>query len=153
MLIPATVNLSAAIRNMTEAYKDAEGRTTPDFKNPGDGNIGGKSFTPGLYKFTGDVTIPSDITLQGGTHEVYIFQVNGSLSVSKAVRIILSGGMQARDIFWQVAGQVVLGEKCHFQGTILSMKDISLEHGVTLHGRILTPKSVVIDASVIMKPE
>lgn len=34
--------------------------------------------------------------------------------------ITFSGGSQAKNIFWQVAGETVLGTTAHFEGVILS---------------------------------
>ncbi|MDD4970532.1 MAG: ice-binding family protein [Paludibacter sp.] len=44
--------LTTAVSNMQTAYTDAAGRSNPKFLNLGAGNIGGKTLTPGLYKFT-----------------------------------------------------------------------------------------------------
>ncbi len=79
--------LTTAISNMQTAYTDAAGRKTPDFVNLGAGNIGGKTLTPGLYKFTSSVVIPTDIALAGGPDDVWIFQVAGNLDMSSAVRV------------------------------------------------------------------
>jgi tetrahydromethanopterin S-methyltransferase subunit E len=44
--------LTTAVSNMQTAYTDAAGRVNPNFFNLGAGNIGGKTLTPGLYKWT-----------------------------------------------------------------------------------------------------
>src|SRR5205085_6519893 len=58
--------LTTAVSNMQTAYTSAAGRTTPDFVNLGAGNIGGRTLTQGLYKWTTGVLIPTDITISGG---------------------------------------------------------------------------------------
>ena len=89
---------------MITAYNDAAGRPSPDFSELGTGNIGGKTLAPGLYKWTNTVTLPSDVTISGSANDVWIFQIAGNLTMSSAVNITLSGGAQAKNIFWQVAG-------------------------------------------------
>ena len=101
--------LTTAVSNMQTAYTDAAGRTNPNFLNLGAGNIGGKTLTAGLYKWTTALNIPTNITISGGANDIFIFQVAGTLRMSSAVRITLIGGAQAKNIFWQVAGAVTLG--------------------------------------------
>jgi hypothetical protein len=93
--------LGTAVGDMQTAYTNAAGRLNPNFLNLGAGNIGGKTLTPGLYKWISALTIPTDITISGGPDDVWIFQIAGTLNMSSAVRITLSGGAQARNIFWQ----------------------------------------------------
>src|ERR1035437_8216940 len=68
--LPCTVTnatrLTTAIGDMQTAYTDAAGRSNPDFLNLGAGDIGGKTLTPGLYKWTSAVIIPTDVTISGG---------------------------------------------------------------------------------------
>ena len=46
------------------------------------------------------------MTLAGGANDVWIFQISGDVDVGATRRVTLAGGAQARNIFWQVAGQV-----------------------------------------------
>jgi len=140
-LLPCTVTnpgmLTAAVSDMQTAYTDAAGRSNPDFLNLGAGNIGGKTLTPGLYKWTSAVIIPTDVTISGGPDDVWIFQVAGTLTMSSAVKITLSGGAQAKNIFWQTAGTVTFGTTSHFEGIILGQTGINLQTGASINGRML----------------
>jgi hypothetical protein len=49
---------------MRTAYNDAAGRLNPNFLNLGAGNIGGRTLTAGLYKWTSAVTIPTNVTIK-----------------------------------------------------------------------------------------
>jgi len=151
MAAPTPINLTTTVNNMTTAYNDAAGRTLPDFLELGAGNIGGKTLTQGLYKWAGNVTVPSDITISGGANDVWIFQVAGNLTTSSAVKIILIGGAQAKNVFWQVAGQVTLGTTSHFEGIILSMTGITLQTGASLNGQALAQTAVILDSNVVTK--
>jgi hypothetical protein len=152
MAIPTPVNLTTAVNNMVTAYNDAAGRTFPDFSELSAGNIGGKTLVPGLYKWTNSVTMPSDVTISGSAADVWIFQIAGNLTMSSAVHITLSGGALAKNIFWQVAGQVTLGTTSHFEGVILSMTGISLQTGASMNGRALAQTAVTLDANTVTKP-
>jgi len=145
--------LTTAISNMQTAYTDAAGRNTPDFVNLGAGNIGGKTLTPGLYKFTSSVVIPTDIALEGGPDDVWIFQVAGNLDMSSAVRVTLSGGAQAKNIFWQVAGAVTFGTTSHFEGNILGQTGINLRTGASINGRLLAQTAATLQKSTVTQPQ
>ena len=151
MAAPTPNNLTTSVNNMITAYGDAAGRTQPDFMELGTGNIGGKTLIPGLYKWTSNVTIPSSIVISGGADDVWIFQIAGNLDLSSAVNITLTGGAQAKNIFWQVAGAVTLGTTSHFEGVILSMTGITLQTGATFNGQALAQTAVVLDGNTLVK--
>ena len=152
MAAPTPSNLTTAVNNMVTAYNNAAGRTLPDFVEFGTGNIGGKTLTHGLYKWSSTVTVPSNITISGGPNDVWIFQIAGNLTMSSAVNMTLSGGAQAKNIFWQVAGQVTLGTTSHFEGVILSMTGITLQTGASINGRALAQTAVILDNNAVTNP-
>ena len=51
-----------------------------------------------------------------------LFQIAQNLNVSSGIHIILAGGAQAANIFWQVAGQTTLGTTAAFNGTPFSLR-------------------------------
>jgi hypothetical protein len=153
MVSPTPINLTTAVNNMSTAYTDAAGRPSPDFSELGTGNIGGKTLIPGLYKWTNNVTIPSDVTISGSATDVWIFQISGNLTMSSAKNITLSGGALARNIFWQVAGTVTLGTTAHFEGIILSMTGITFQTGASMNGRALAQTAVILDKNAVTKPQ
>lgn len=144
--------LTTAVSNMQTAYTDAAGRKSPKFVNLGAGNIGGKTLTPGLYKFTTAVIIPTNITISGSSTDVWIFQIAGTLKMSNAVRITLAGGALAKNIFWQTSGAVTLGTTSHFEGNILSQTAINLQTGASINGRMLAQTAVTLQMNAVTKP-
>lgn len=145
--------LTTAIRNMQTAYTDAAGRSNPKFLNLGAGNIGGKTLSPGLYKFTSAVVIPTDLIISGGPDDVWIFQVAGTLKMSSAVKITLIGGAQAKNIFWQVSGAVTCGTTSHFEGNILGKTGINLQTGASITGRMLAQTAVTLQMNTATIPQ
>jgi hypothetical protein len=148
---PTPANLTTAVSAMETAYTDAAGRTLPDHTELGSGDIGGMTLFPGLYKWSADVTIPTDVTLSGGANDVWIFQIAGNLSIAGATSVVLSGGAQARNIFWQVAGGVGadLGTTSHFEGTILTQAGINLLTRASLNGRLLAQTAVTLEGNTV----
>ena len=149
MADPTPINLTTAVKNMITAYNDAAGRSTPDFLELGTGNIGGKTLVPGLYKWTSTVTLPTDVAISGGADDVWIFQISGDLAMSADVNVTLEGGAQAKNIFWQVAGEATFGATSHFEGIILSMTGITLQTGGSINGRLLAQTAVVLDGNAV----
>jgi len=144
--------LTTAVSNMQTAYTDAAGRSNPNFLNLGAGNIGGKTLTAGLYKFTTGVIIPTNVTISGSSTDVWIFQIAGTLKMSSAVRITLEGGALAKNIFWQTSGAVTLGTTSHFEGNILGQTGINMQTGATINGRMLAQTAVTLQMNTVVKP-
>jgi hypothetical protein len=146
--VPTPAHLTTAILNMETAYNDAAGRAS-DFNELGAGNIGGMTLSPGVYKWSTNVTIPTDVTLSGNENAVWIFQIAGGLKISSAKTINLIGGAQAKNIFWQVAGGAILGTTSSFKGVILSKTAIVMQTGATVTGKALAQTAVTLDANKV----
>jgi ice-binding like protein len=146
--VPTPRALTAAVGAMETAYTNAAGRTA-GVTELGAGNIGGLKLAPGVYKWGTGVTIPTDLTLSGSQDDVWIFQIAGTLNISSAKKVILEGGAQARNIFWQVAGATTLGTYSTFNGTILDKTNIALQTGAVLNGRALAQTAVTLDANAV----
>jgi len=149
---PTPSKLTTAVVDMGTAYTDAAGRPNPDFLNLGTGALGGKTLTPGLYKWTTGVTITSNVELKGNSTDVWIFQISGALTESSATKVLLSGGAQAKNIFWQVAGGATLGTTSHFEGNLLSQTAIAMQTGASANGRLLAQSAVTLDHNTVTKP-
>ena len=149
--VPTPAYLTTAILDMQTAYVDAAGRSTPNYTELATGNIGGLTLRPGLYKWSNTVTIPRDVTLNGGPNDVWIFQIAGNVIQASATRVILSGGAQAKNVFWQVAGVVAIGTTAHMQGEILSKTAITLNTGASVNGRLLAQTNVTLIMNSIVQ--
>lgn len=149
---PTPSNLTKAVLSMQTAYTDAAGRSPPDSLNLGAGNLGGKTLAPGLYTWGTGVTIPEDVTFSGAAGDVWILQITNDLDLSSAKKIILAGGAQAKNIYWQVAGQVTIHATAHFEGVIFSQTSITLQTGASMKGRALAQTLIALDNNAITAP-
>jgi len=150
---PTPANMTTAVSDMETAFTDAAGRTLPDYTELGAGDISGMTLVPGLYKWgTGVLITSAGVTLSGGANDVWIFQIAEGLTVENDAMVTLSGGAQAKNIFWQVSGQATLGTAADFKGIILSQTLISLNTGAVLNGRALAQSEVTLIANTITKP-
>jgi hypothetical protein len=124
----------------------------PNATELGAGNINGMTIAPGLYKWSSSVLIPNRVTLSGGANDVWIFQVGGDLTVGNGALVTLKGGAQAKNVFWQVAGQTTLGTTSSFKGNILCQTLIALNTGAVISGRALAQTAVTLQKNAVMKP-
>ena len=150
--ITAPSFLTTAVGDMGFAYDDAAGRLSPNFVELGAGEIGGLTLVPGLYKWATGLKISTDVTLSGGPNDVWIFQVAGTMSQANAVRVTLAGGALAKNIFWQVAGSVILGTTAHFEGVILGKTLIAVNTGASVNGRLLAQTAVTLQMNAVTQP-
>jgi len=151
---PTPSFLTTSVSNMQTAYTDAAGRSIPDFTELYSGDISGRTLAPGLYKWGTGVLITTDVTLAGPADAVWIFQVSGDLTMGSGAQVLLSGGAQAKNIFWQVGGGtgVEIGTTAHMEGTILAAKAIHLRTGASLNGRALAQTAVTLEKNTLVLP-
>ncbi len=147
--------LTEAVLDMEAAYTDAAGRPLPDVTELGAGNIDGMRLAPGLYKWGTPVLIPTAVTLdaRGDQNAVWIFQIAQGLTVGNGAIVTLAGGAQAKNIFWQVAGQAVLGTTAQFKGIILCATAIVMNTGASLDGRALAQTAVTLQMNSVTEPK
>ena len=112
-LAPATANASDCAL-ATQARLDAEAAYIALAAMPSDGplagNLANTTITPGVYTNATSVMIQGgDLTLDAGgdANGVFVFQIGSTLLVggpgaAAPQSIILAGGAQAKNIFWQV---------------------------------------------------
>ncbi|MDO8971066.1 MAG: ice-binding family protein, partial [Saprospiraceae bacterium] len=83
---------------------------------------------------------------------VWIFQIAQDLTIGSGAIITLSGGAQAKNIFWQVAGQVTLGTTANLKGIMLCQTLMSMGTGSIFTGRALVQSAVTLDAATVTAP-
>jgi len=120
------------------------------------GDLSGLTLTPGLYTNSSTVMLSAgNLTLdaQGNANAVFIFQIGSTLTTIGSTQIVLAGGAQAQNVYWQVSSSATLGTNSIFEGTILSLESITLDTGATLTGRALARNgAVALDANMITAP-
>ena len=146
------------------AFNDLAGR--PGAIDPG-ANLGGLTLAPGVYKTASGAFLitGSDLTLDAGgnPNAVWVFQMASTLTVGAAGlprSIILAGGAQPKNIFWQVGSAAVINAAGGgtMVGTIISSAASSFSTSgnaaiTTLNGRVLALNaSVTLVNTVINVP-
>jgi uncharacterized repeat protein (TIGR02543 family) len=88
----------------------------------------------------------------GNPDAIFIFQIAGDLTMASNQSVILSGGAQAKNIFWQVGGGAgaVIDTDSHFEGIILTATAIHLRTRASFNGKLLAQTAVTLDQNNIM---
>jgi len=149
---PTPTILTTAVSDMETAYTNASQRNNTEGFNLGAGSIGGQTLTTGVYTFNTDINIGVDITFSGGADDVFILQTTGTLMQSASTNVILAGGAQAKNIFWQVAGTVWVGSSAVMQGILLAKTNVVFETGSSLTGRVLAQTACTLQMATITQP-
>jgi len=150
--------LNQAKLDLVAAYLAAEGAVSPAPQTVA-GDQGGKTLAPGIYKSTSTLLIQNgDLTLdaQGDANAVWIFQVASAFTTIGGAGgdVILTGGAQAKNVYWQTGSSAVIGDYTDFQGNILALQSITMNAYSKAVGRMLAQNGSVVMTSTntITKP-
>jgi hypothetical protein len=160
--VPTPAHLTTAVLDMQTAYTNAAGRPRPtaDRINLGGGILGGvfggrnDPLTAGVYTFGSGVVIADTIYFdgEGKPNSVFIIQMTGNLLQYANKHVILKGGALAKNIFWQISGNVAILAGAHLQGILLVYTDVTFVTGSSLSGRILTQTACNLQMATIEEP-
>lgn len=149
----ADTQANSAQTSATNAYTDAAGRT-PATTLPTE--LGGTTRVPGVYdSATGTFGITGTLTLDAGgdPNAVFIFKADSTLITAGASNVVLAGGAQACNVFWQVGSSATLGANSTFKGSILAAASITLTTGAAVEGRVLARSgAVTLDSNAVTRP-
>lgn len=151
-VVPTPVSLTTAVLAMQTAYTDAASRIPTDHLDLESGDIGGLTLTPGIYTWGSTVLVNDDVTLAGCEDDVWILQISGDLDISTGTRVLLTGGAQARNIFWQIAGGATVHAGAHIEGVVLAKTEITMQTEASMHGRAFAQTMVALDANAVTAP-
>lgn len=158
VVLPAVMHVTDSIAaqaqlDLTAAYLYAAG-IPGGAVLPGD--LSGLTLAPGVYTNSSTVILSAGtLFLDGGgdPNAVFIFQISSTLTTIGSTQVILTGGAQAKNVFWQVGTSATLGTNSSFEGTILALQSITLQTGATLHGRALARNgAVTLDSNPVTAP-
>jgi len=154
--------VTKAQADLLAAYNDAVSRSTNALTLPG--NMGGLTFTPGLYVNSTSVLISgagpgNNVTLdaQGDPNAVFIFKMGSTLTTAPGSQVILAGGAKAGNVFWQVGTSATIDTTTIFKGNVLAAVSITLNTGAAVEGRMFAGSaggsaSATVNASTVTVP-
>jgi hypothetical protein len=163
---PTPTDLNTAVSAMETAYTDADGRDAGVGArlNLGAGTLGGSGkpggandpLTPGVYTFNTGVEIAGNIYFEGsgsgedeGKTDVFIIQMTRNLKQVANTKVILQNGALAKNIFWQVPGEVTVEAGAHMEGILLVKTAALFVTGSSLKGRVLAQTACDLQKATI----
>ncbi len=128
--------ITQAQADLLAAYNDAVSRSANLVTVSGD--LGGNTYTPGLYWSSSSLLITGNVTLdaQGDPNAVFIIQMGTTLTTAPGSQVILAGGAKASNIFWQVGSSATIDTTSIFKGNVLASVSITLNTGSVVEGRM-----------------
>jgi len=97
-------------------------------------------YNPGVYFSGSDLLLDGIITLDGldNPDAVFIFQAStAALNVGSGSQVLLRGGAQACNVYWQVGSSATIGVGANFVGTVLAATSIYAQTNATISGQLL----------------
>lgn len=149
--VPTPTKMTVAITDMETAFTTASGRA-PDVTELGAGMISSITLSPGVYKWSTALLIPTSVTLSGSSTDVWIFQIAQGLTLSSETHIVLAGGALPKNIFWEAGGEVIVNTGAHLEGNVLTKTAATLDTGASLNGRLLAQTLVTVRGTTITVP-
>jgi uncharacterized protein with beta-barrel porin domain len=99
---------------------------------PLSGDLGGMTLSAGTYSFASAALLSTTLTLQGDSDDIFIIKVGSSLTTASSSSVILSGTVEARNVFFVVDQSATLGSNTTFHGQIMVGQSVSLGTGATI---------------------
>lgn len=119
-------------------------------------DLGGKTLAPGVYFFSSSAQLSGNLTLDAGgkPNAEFVFQIGSTLTTATSSSVVMIGGANASNVYWQVGSSATLGTSTAFQGSILALTSITVTHGASiLNGRAMaTNGAVTLDDNAITAP-
>lgn len=152
---------TAALLDANAAYISLSPAMMPGGVDPGAGELGGLTLTPGIYKSasgtfkisTGNLTLDA----QGNPNAVWVFQTAAGLTVgvagptgAKSVNLV-NGGL-ARNVYWQVGSAAIINGAGGgiMTGTIISSAGVTFSTAGNAVQTVLNGRALSLNASVTM---
>ena len=140
--------------DLTTAYNDLAAR--PRNATMTGVNLGGRTFRTGVFFWSSSAQLTGAVTLdaQGDPNAVFVFQIGSTLTTASNASVVLIGGADAKNVFWQIGSSATLGTGTVFKGNILAQASITLNNGTTLTGgrALARTGAVTLDANAVALP-
>lgn len=113
-------------------------------------DLGGLVLVAGVYTFDSSAQLTGTLTLNGLATDVFIFQIGSTLTTASGSAVVLTGGAQACNVYFQVGSSATLGTATNFNGNILAQASITLTTGASTNGGLYAlTGAVTLDTNII----
>ena len=137
------------------AYTAFAGLASPPANNLSGTDLGGKTLTPGVYRYNTSANSGGQLTFdaQNDPTARFVVQIGTTLITSSNSSVLLINGADARNIYFQVGSSATLGSGSIFVGNILAYAAITTVSGTSVTGRLLAlTEAVTLDTNNVTYP-
>jgi hypothetical protein len=141
---------TVAFADFSVAYGVVAAMTCDPANNLTGQELGGMTLTPNVYCFdtTADLT-SGTLTLDGPADGIWIFQIGTGITTA-TTNVVMAGGGQPCNVFWETGTTATIGEGTAFQGNILAGSAISFTGASSSFvGRALAKTAVTMTGATI----
>jgi hypothetical protein len=141
--------------DLATAYTSFSSLASPPANNLSGQDLGGKTLTPGVYRFDTTATSGGILTFdaKNDPDARFVIQVGTSFITTGASSVLLIHQADARNIYFQVGSAVTLGSGSAFIGNLLAGTSVTAVGGTTVTGRLLAlTGAVTMDTNRVTYP-
>ena len=111
-------------------------------------DLGGKTLTPGVYKFDSSAGLTGALVLDfdGHPNQPFVFQIGSTLTTASASTVSVLNGGPNSGVYWEVGSSATLGTSTIFAGNILADQSITL----TTTAKILCGRAIALNGAATM---
>lgn len=149
------------LADATTAYLSISPASMPGGSDPGAGELGGLTLTPGIYKAAGGTfnITNGNLTLdaQGDSNAIWVFQTTAALTVgiagpTGAKSVLLLNGALAKNVFWYVGSAATINGAGGgtMVGTIMANSGVTFSTAGNAVQTVLNGRAISLIASVTL---
>jgi hypothetical protein len=129
----------AAMTSASSALADNRGGTASVVELGGGRTITPGAYTGGTFEVNGSLTLDA----QGDANAIFIFRTATTLTTGISSSVLLTGGAQACNIYWQVGSSATLGASSTIAGHVIASASISTGLASTVNGQLIATTGAV----------
>ena len=129
----------AAMTSASSALADNRGGTASVVELGGGRIITPGAYTGGTFEVNGVLTLDG----QGDANAVFIFRSAATLITGAASSVLLTGGAQACNVYWQIGSSATLGANSTMTGHVIALASISTGLASTVNGQLIATTGAI----------
>jgi hypothetical protein len=142
--------------DLATAYTAFAGLASPPANNLTGQDLGGKTLTPGVYRYNVAATWSSGtltFDAQNDASARFVIQIGTTLITPSSSSVVLINSADPRNIYFQVGTSATLGSGSSFIGNILADASITAVSTTIVRGRLLAVVgAVTLDTNSVISP-
>ena len=112
-----------------------------------------QTLTSGIYSIGTSLQVNGDLILSGNVNSVFVFQIGSTLTTAVGSNIVLLGGVNPANVYWQVGTSATLGTSSVLNGVLLANISVATNTSADINGRIFAINgAITLDTNNITAP-